>query len=274
MGAPAESTGSSYDNFYKEFDSPLMQRIRLEAYGRDIGQHSWVTAEELEDYIPRLELSRTSHFLDLGSGPCGPLTFITALVGCHCSGIDLSSKAISAGRARVASLGLDGLVTLREADLNEPMPFVSGSFDAVISLDVVLHLRDRLEIFREVARVLIPGGRFLFTDAGVITGAISDEEIQLRAIHGNTQFVPTGFNERLLELAGLRLVDRNDRTTSMLKNASGRLAARLAHRAELERVEGSTYFEHQQRYLETVVGLSQRAALSRMMYLAESRPAL
>ena len=274
MGAPAESTGSIYDNFYKEFDSPLMQRIRLEAYGRDIGQHSWVTAEELEEYIPRLELSRTSHFLDLGCGPCGPLTFITALVGCHCSGIDLSSKAISAGRARVASLGLDGLVTLREADLNEPMPFVSGSFDAVISLDVVLHLRDRLEIFREVARVLIPGGRFLFTDAGVITGAISDEEIQLRAIHGNTQFVPTGFNERLLELAGLRLVDRNDRTTSMLKNASGRLAARLAHRAELERVEGSTYFEHQQRYLETVVGLSQRAALSRMMFLAESRPAL
>jgi len=38
MGAPAESTGPGYDNFYKEFDSPLMQRIRLEVYGRDIGQ--------------------------------------------------------------------------------------------------------------------------------------------------------------------------------------------------------------------------------------------
>jgi SAM-dependent methyltransferase len=185
--------------------------------------------------------------------------------------MDLSAKAIAAGRARVASLGLDGLITLREADLNEPIRLASGSFDAVMALDAILHLRDRLSVFREVARVLIPAGRFLFTDAGVITGAISDEEIRLRAIHGYTQFVPSGFNEQMLELAGFRVIDRNDRTASLLKNAAGRLAARLAHRAELEQFEGSSYFESQRQYLETVLGLAQRGALSRMIYLSESR---
>src|SRR5262249_8222709 len=140
----------------------------------------------------------------------------------------------------------------------------------VISLDVILHLRDRLKVFREVARILVPGGRFLFTDAGVITGAISDEEIRWRSLQGYTQFVPSGHNEEILELAGLRLTERHDRTASLLKNASGRLAARLTHREELQKIEGDTHYENQKRYLETVIELSQKGSVSRMMYLAES----
>jgi SAM-dependent methyltransferase len=270
MNAP-KSQSKSYDALYQQFDSPLMRQLRREAYGQDIGQHSWVTAEELEADIPRLKLSRASRFLDLGCGPGGPLTFILRLVGCPGTGTDLSEEAITAGRARATSLGLDALAAFQEADLNQPLPFASAAFDAVMSLDVMLHLRDRLALFKEVARVLVPGGRFLFTDAGVITGAISDEEVRLRSVHGYAQFVPPGFNERMLEQAGFRLVERQDRTASLLKNAAGRLAARSAHRAELEPLESSASFEGQQRYLETVVGLSQRGAASRMMYLAETR---
>jgi SAM-dependent methyltransferase len=273
MAIPAEPESWGYDNLYEEFDSPLMQQFRREAYGEDIGQHSWVTADEIQESIPRLKLSRASRFLDLGCGPGGPLAFIVGQVGCQGSGIDVSAKALAAARSRVASLRLDEVVTLREADLNEPIPFAGGSFDAVMSLDAILHLRDRLSVFREVTRVLIPSGRFLFTDAGVITGSISDEEIRLRAVHGYTQFVPSGFNEHTLELAGFRLIDRNDRTASLLKTATGRLTARLRHRAELEQLEGSNYFERQQRYIETLIGISQRGSASRMMYLAESRAA-
>ncbi len=273
MRSPEESGSRSYDNLYEEFDSPLQQQLRREAYGEDFGQHSWVTAEELQENIPRLKLSRASRLLDLGCGPGGPLTFIVGLVGCHGSGADVSAKALAAGRARVASLQLDGLVTLLEADLNEPISFASGSFDTVMSFDAILHLRERLSVFREVARVLIPAGRFLFTDAGVITGSISDGEIRLRAIHGYTQFVPSGFNERMLELAGFQVIDRSDRTASLLKTATGRLTARLGRRQQLEQLEGSDYFAQQQLYLETVIALSQGGTLSRMMYLAESRAA-
>jgi SAM-dependent methyltransferase len=271
VSAPADSERQGYDSLYKEFDSPLMRQLRLEAYGEDIGQHSWVTAGELRKDIPRLELSRSSHFLDLGCGPCGPLTFVLGSVACQGTGTDLSASALAAGRARVASLGLDHLVTLREANLSEPMPFASGSFDAVMSLDVILHVRDRAAVFREVARTLIPGGRFLFTDAGVVTGSISDEEVLQRSVHGYTQFAAPGFNKRMLELAGFRLLATEDRTASVLKNATGRLAARLTHRAELEQVEGVAYFERQQQYLETVIELSRRGAVSRTMYLAKSR---
>jgi SAM-dependent methyltransferase len=271
MAVPGEHEGRGYDKLYEEFDSPLQQQLRREAYGEDIGHNSWVTAEELQEDIFLLKLSRASRFLDLGCGPGGPLTFIVGQVRCYGSGLDVSAKALSAGRARVASLGLDSFVTLLEADLNQPIPFASGSFDAVMSLDVILHLLNRLEVFREVARVLVPAGKFLFTDAGVITGAISDEEIRLRAVRGHTQFVPPGFNENMLVLAGFRVIDAKDRTASLLKTATGRLNARLGHREELEQLEGNNYFERQQRYLKTVIDLSQRGAVSRFMYLAESR---
>ncbi len=181
----------------------------------------------------------------------------------------LSPSALRVGRARATSLGVDALLSVQEADLNEPLPFERGSFDAAMSLDVVLHLRDRSKLFHEVSRQLRPGGRFLFTDAGVVTGPVTNEEVRKRSLHGYTQFVAAGWNERLLETAGFRLIETENRTMSVLKNASGRLAARQAHRAELERVSSAADFESQEDYLETVVELSRRGAVSRVMYLAE-----
>jgi len=263
-GTPARG----YESFYEAFDTPLMRRLREEAYGEDIGQHSWVTAAELAEDIPRLALSGASRLLDIGCGPCGPLTFIVHRVGCRATGIDLSGAALAAGRARATALGVADAVGLHETDLNEPIPLADRSFDCAVSLDVVVHVRDRAALFRETARVLVPGGRFLFTDAGIVTGPVSDEEIRLRSVHGYTQFAPPGCNESLLKAAGLRLLDRRDRTAGLLENAAGRLRARLAHRAELEPLEGEG-FERQCRYLETVIALARRSAVSRVAYLAE-----
>jgi SAM-dependent methyltransferase len=179
-----ECGGRGYDRLYHDFDSPLMRQVRAEAYGQDIGQHSWVTAEELDSHMARLNLVPASRLLDLGCGPGGPLAFVVGTIRCRGAGVDLSADAITAGRARAAGLGLGGLITLQEADLNLPMPFGDHSLEAVMSLDVILHLRDRGSLFRDVARLLTPGGRFLFTDAGVITGPVSDTEIRLRSSYG------------------------------------------------------------------------------------------
>jgi len=269
MSAPETSRADAYESFYREFDSPLMRQVRREAYGEDIGQHSWVGADEVRGDIDRLKLSSSSRFLDLGCGPCGPLTLILATVRCSGTGVELSPSALRAGRERAAALGVDALLTVREADLNDPLPFEPRSFDAAMSLDVVLHVRDRSKLFHEVAKVLRPGGRFLFTDAGVVTGSVSNDEVRNRSVHGYTQFVPAGWNEGLLESAGFHLIKAENRTTSVLRNANGRLAAIQAHRADLERVSGAADFVRQQDYLETIVELSRRGAVSRLMYLAE-----
>lgn len=259
---------AAYDSTYAHFDSPLMRRIRSESYGKDIAQHSWVTAEELDETILRLGLTGTSRVLDVGCGPGGPLTYVIGSVGCHGVGTDVSAEAVRAARDRASSLGLGDRVSFHQTDSNEPMPFDDGSFDAVIALDVILHLRDRTAVFHEIARVLKSDGRFYFTDAGVLTGVVSDEDIRLRSIHGFTQFAPPGCDEQALERAGFHLIGRADKTSNLRINASGRLAARLSHRAELAQVEDDTTFERQKAYLETVLQLAERGAVSRVAFLA------
>jgi cyclopropane fatty-acyl-phospholipid synthase-like methyltransferase len=266
-----EGEKDAYKSVYATFNSPLSRKLRQDAYGEDIGQHSWVTADELRGDIASLRLSPSHRLLDLGCGPGGPLCFAVSSIGCRGAGLELSDAAVTAARERAASQGLDHLATFQQADLDAAIPLKDGSFEAVMSLDVVLHLRDREALFREVARVLTPGGHFLFTDAGLLTGSISSDEVAARSAHGRTHIVPPSFNEEALERAGLRLLESEDRTASVAKNADGRLRARLAHRAELERSEGAAGFDRQQRYLECVVALSRRHALSRMMYLAERR---
>jgi SAM-dependent methyltransferase len=261
----------SYQSLYENFDSPLMSQLRLEAYGEDIGQHSWVTAEDLRSDAPRLKLTPAARLLDLGCGPCGPLTFLMKTTGCSGFGLDLSGAALSVGRRRAQSLGLDDRLTVCETDLDSALPVANGAVDAAISLDAILHLRDRLRTFTEIARVLMEGGRFLYTDAAVVTRAISSEEVAIRSVHGYTQFCAPGFNERTLEQAGLTLLETEDRTHGVVSSARGRLEARFRHQADFEQLEGVEGFARYQGYLQSIVSLYQKGALSRVMYLVEVR---
>jgi len=269
MPTRSEPIADAYESFYREFDSPLMRKVRLEAYGEDIGQNSWVSAAELREDAARLRLTSSSRLLDVGCGPCGPLTFLIAAVGCAGTGVELSPAALDVGRARARALGVESSFAAQVADLNDTLPFADSAFDAVLAIDVVLHVRDRARLLAEIARVLRAGGRCLISDAGVITGAVTNEDIRNRSPYGYTQFVVPGWNERLIAAAGFRLIEVEDRTASVLRNAGGRLSAMEAHRAELEAVSGVASFATQRRYLETVIELSERRAISRIMYLVE-----
>jgi len=260
-----------YDAAYRDFDSPLRRRLRAEAYGEDIGQHSWVTADELRGDLPRLKLTPGGRLLDLGCGPCGPLTFLLRASGARGTGVDHSPAAFEYGRERAASLDISDALTVRQADLDDVLPFDDASFDAVTAFDVVLHVRDRERLFADVYRVAVPGARLLVTDAGVVAGAISREESDTRSLYGRSRFAEPGANERALQAAGWSLLETEDRTASVIRNASGRLEAALAHRTELEEADGPREFERQARYLVTVIELARRGALLRVMYLAERR---
>jgi cyclopropane fatty-acyl-phospholipid synthase-like methyltransferase len=266
----SHDTGATpYDSTFAGFDSPLMEQFRRDAYGEDIGQHSWVSADELRADIARLSLDPASQLLDVGCGPCGPLVFIVRASGCRAAGVDLSAPALASGMGRALAAGVADRIELIEADANSSLPFESGRFDVVISLDAVLHVSDRARFFSEVARVLAPRGKFLLTDAAVVTGSVSSRELQQRSAFGVTYFVPSGFNELALATAGLTLVDVEDRTGSVLRNATGRLRAMAAHRLALEAAEVVEALRLQEQYLTTVVAVSERKALSRFMYVAE-----
>jgi len=84
------------------------------------------------------------------------------------AGYEVSEQAgtiegrVEQARARLAvALGgapADGSERLRVVGESDGIPFESGSFDLVVSNQVIEHVRDLDLLFREVARVLAPGG--------------------------------------------------------------------------------------------------------------------
>lgn len=92
--------------------------------------------------------------LDLGAGP-GDGTAMLAETGATVTGVDFSRTMVAAARRRHPG------VTFHEGDA-EVLPFAGGAFDAVVSNFVVHHLARPAIVFREVSRVLVPGGRFAF----------------------------------------------------------------------------------------------------------------
>jgi SAM-dependent methyltransferase len=73
-------------------------------------------------------------------------------------GIDHSAGMLRVAEEKAERLGLTDRVTFCEMDA-EALGFEAGSFDVAVSLFVLLHLPNPLAAAKEIARVLVPGGR-------------------------------------------------------------------------------------------------------------------
>ncbi len=58
-----------------------------------------------------------------------------------------------------------------KADLNAGLPYPDESFDMICTVEVVEHLENRLHFFREIRRVLKPGGRLVFSTPNIANAA-------------------------------------------------------------------------------------------------------
>ena len=258
-----------YDNVYGDYQSRAEAAVRLETYGTDIGQSSWMTETEWLGFADRLRLQGTSHVLEVGSGSGGPAVHLAALRGCRVTGVDINQNGVGNGERLAADRGIADRVKFLAVDASQPLPFADATFDAVVSNDAMCHIQNRLDVLADWHRVVKPRGRILFTDAMIITGLVSHEELAVRSSIGFYLFLPPGENERLIAEAGFTLLGSEDLTPAAAAIARRWHDARERHRPELTRREGDANFAGLQRFLAVVHRLSAEGRLSRYGYLAE-----
>jgi SAM-dependent methyltransferase len=269
MGSkPKPEVAEHYSAHYRDFAAGVYGDVRREAFGVDVGQNSWLTVEELARFGSLLELHPSVRFLDVACGSGGPMLHLARLADCEAVGVELYEEAVATGRRASADAQLEGRVTFVCADARSRLPFESESFDAVLCIDAINHLPDRLGVLTEWARLLRPGGRLLFTDPVVVTGPLSSDEIAIRASIGYFLFLPPGENERALKEGGLELVSVDDTTEHLAEIARRRLDARARHAAELAHIEGTQAFDGRQRFFDIVASLAHERRLSRFAYVA------
>lgn len=258
-----------YRNTYSQFNEHVLEIIRKETFGVDIGQNSWLTVDEYDRFLPWLRLTPESHLLEVATGSGGPALYLAKTIGCRVTGVDANKEGVTTASRMAGSSNQASRVCFTVADANARLPFDDNSFDAVLCIDAMNHLPARLAVLREWQRILRPGHRALFTDPVVITGPVTNDELALRSSIGVFLFVPPGINEGLIEKAGLRLMRQEDVTANSALVAGRWHKARQRHKDELLQVEGEERFEGLQRFFAAVHQLTSERRLSRIAYLAE-----
>jgi SAM-dependent methyltransferase len=258
-----------YSAHYRDFAADVYGEVRRAAFGEDVGQNSWLTVGELERFVSRLEVRPAARLLDVACGSGGPSLHVVRLTGCQVVGVELYEEAVREGTRLAQEAGLDERASFLHANASERLPFEDGSFDAILCIDSINHLPDRPRVLGDWARLLRPGGRLLFTDPVVITGALDSEELAIRTSIGYFLFVPREENERLLAAAGFRVVDVEDTTDRLTEIARRRQDVRGERAGALREIEGDEAFDGRQRFFDLVATLAGERRLSRLAYTAE-----
>jgi len=150
-----------------DVESPTLARIRREVYGdeypEEVRPRSFVTRSELRHFARELRIGPGQTFIDIGCGQGGPSLWVARETGTSLVGIDVSSDGISHAVARARDMGRADRARFEVADA-AATELSAASFDAAMSVDTLWAIPDRAAALREVARVLRPGARFVFTN--------------------------------------------------------------------------------------------------------------
>ena len=264
MAAKVDLYNSSYGNYALSAYS----EIRFETYGEDFGQTSWVTTAESHEIPKLLQLSSSSAVLEIGCGSGGYAVHLAKNIGCQVVGLDINAEGVRNAKALGERDKLGARVKFEQCDVSQRLLVDDNAFDAIYSNDVLCHVPRRSQVLSDLRRVLKPGGRLLFSDALIIGGLLSHEEIATRSSIGMYFFSPPGENERLIKRSELKQIEARDTTDSAALLSKRWHDAREKRKAALVASEGEANFAGVQRFLECVHTLTAERRLLRFLYTA------
>ncbi len=194
----------------------------LEKAGKDLSRLTLEDLAPIDEFHIRgraatLELARAAgldankRVLDVGSGVGGTSRCLAKEFGCRVTGIDLTDEYCRAAAMLSAKVGLTDLVDYRQGDATA-LPFADGEFDVVWTEHVAMNIPDKPRLYKEMYRVLKPGGTLAVYD--VLAGPSGPVIFPVPwARTPDTSFlVQPGELRKLLEDAGFTISDWSDTT--------------------------------------------------------------
>ena len=145
--------------------------------------------------------------LDLGCAG-GFMAEALAKRGANVTGIDPAAAAVAAARQHASE---SGLCISYDVGVGEALPYPEASFDAVVCVDVLEHVADLNRVLAQAARVLRPGGIFLFDTinrnplARLATITMAEDVLRLlpRGTHDPRMFIKPAELRKAMAGAGL-----------------------------------------------------------------------
>lgn len=174
--------------------------------------------------------------IDLGAGYGGSLRHIVREFGAHGVALNLSHVQNERNRQMNREAGLDDHIDVVEGDFAS-LEFPDASFDLAWSQEALLHTDARDEVCREAARVLKPGGRFVFTDPMQADDAAPDS---LQAIYDRlhlSSLASPSFYRDALVTCGMREIVFEEQPEQLSRHYA-RVRAVLVEEAESLREKG------------------------------------
>ncbi|MCI0733083.1 MAG: class I SAM-dependent methyltransferase, partial [Methylococcaceae bacterium] len=190
-----------------------------------------------------------NRLLDIGCGWSGPLMYFAEHYGCDATGLTVSEVqrdfAIEAAKRR----GLEPRVHIDVCDVLDSS-FAKESFDQVIFLESIIHMREKDKIFALCHKVLKPGGILFVQESCYDRNSLTRKYRKDRGFQAVDQafgytgaMISGGEMLRLMEEAGLSPVYLENVSNHYQKTLSQWAENLDLHQAELREAAGDFFVE-------------------------------
>jgi len=170
-----------------------------------------------QDFCRRLRLGPSTRVLDIGVGTGGSAFYLAREFGCHVTGVDLSRNMVAIAEERRLKLS-EEMQTRLDFHIGDitAVDYPASSFDIIYSRDTVLHIADKLTLYRRCLSWLKPGGQLLISDYCQGQGELSPEFVQYRTQRGYHLLTVPEYG-RVIQEAGFENVEAIDNSKYYLE---------------------------------------------------------
>jgi cyclopropane-fatty-acyl-phospholipid synthase len=162
----APDVGVHYDTLPRVFELLLDRNMNYSSgvypngdEDLDVGQvHKMRKIAEFTD------LNADDRVLDVGCGWCGPALWFAENYDCHVTGVTLSPVQREYALNWAERRGLSNRLSVEVRDVLD-LPYPDASFDKIMFLESIIHMREKDAIFARCAQLLRPGGRLFVQES-------------------------------------------------------------------------------------------------------------